>query len=193
MFDMPKEIVEYCINDVRTLTEACFKFRKLFLEECNVCSFTEATTIASACSLLYRLNFLKSNTIGIIPRGGYSGSSKHSKVALKWLIEEFEKRNVYIRHVANSKEVMVNGFKVDGCCEDTKQIFEFHGCYFHGYTCLTNRTKPLHYENPYDTLDSRLERTLMKAETLIQQRHEVVDMWEWNNGVRFRWAVELCI
>ena len=44
--------------------------------------------------------------------------------------------NVDIRHACNGGEVVIqiNGktYKVDGYCENTKTIYQFHGCYFHG-------------------------------------------------------------
>lgn len=36
-FNMHRDLIEYCISDVDILTKACLKFRKIFLEECNVC------------------------------------------------------------------------------------------------------------------------------------------------------------
>ncbi|KAG5876882.1 hypothetical protein JTB14_007458 [Gonioctena quinquepunctata] len=70
VFHFQKEIEEYCISDVDILTESCLKFRDLLISETQVCPFMEATTIASTCNKVYRRNFLKPNTIGIIPKRG---------------------------------------------------------------------------------------------------------------------------
>ncbi|KAJ8967425.1 hypothetical protein NQ317_001102 [Molorchus minor] len=78
-FDMQRELLEYCISDVEILTAACLKFRQELMETVNVCPFTEACTIASTCNKVYRRNFLKPNTIGIIPRAGYSWKDSQSK------------------------------------------------------------------------------------------------------------------
>lgn len=166
-FDMQRDIVEYCTSDVNILAEACLKFRKLFLDECNVEPFLEATTIASACNLVYRRNFLKSNTIGIIPKNGYRYADNHSKEALRWLIYEEEKRGINIRHAAKGREAVVSGVKVDGYCEETKQVFEFHGCYFHGHPiCLQHNRDISLLNDPNDTLNSRYEKTVAKSERL---------------------------
>lgn len=177
-FNFDKELVQYCIRDVEILTEACLKFRQIMLNECAVCPFTEAVTIASACNLVYRRNFLRPETIGIIPKGGYRYVDKQSKSALKWLIEESERRKIFIRHAGNSREILVQGMKVDGFCDETKQIFEFQGCYYHGHTCITaKRNSPL-VEDATDTLDARYKRTLSKNARLKNTEYELIEMWE---------------
>lgn len=76
-FDFKHEIVKYCISDTDILLESCLKFRAIFKEISStpenpggIDPLTSATTIASACSLLIRTNFLQENTIGIIPMKG---------------------------------------------------------------------------------------------------------------------------
>lgn len=78
IFDFQAEIVRYCRADVDILRQACVKFRKIFLTVGKICPFRSATTRASACSMVYRKNFLKENTIGIIPPLGYRRVDKHS-------------------------------------------------------------------------------------------------------------------
>ena len=85
-FNMRDELISYCINDVEILTEACFKFRSLLINSCNVCPFAEATTIASTCSLVYRRNFLKEDQIAIIPKNGYRWADNQSSSAIEWIL-----------------------------------------------------------------------------------------------------------
>lgn len=132
MFDLQKEIVEYCISDVEILTQACVKFHNMMMEQGNVSPFTEAITIPGACNKLFRRNFLQANTIGIIPKKGYRLVDNQSKIALQWLIYEEMQRKIDIRHAAKQSEAVICGVKVDGWCEETKQVFEFLGCYYHG-------------------------------------------------------------
>ncbi|CAB0040139.1 unnamed protein product [Trichogramma brassicae] len=61
-----KEIVEYCRMDVEILRRACLKFRTLMLEIGDTDPFVNATTIASACSYMYRKKFLREKSIGLI-------------------------------------------------------------------------------------------------------------------------------
>ncbi|XP_018578193.1 uncharacterized protein LOC108916427 [Anoplophora glabripennis] len=176
---MQRDLVEYCISDVEILTAACLKFRQQLMEMGNICPYTEACTIASACNKVYRRNFLKPNTISIIPKGGYRWRDNQSKIAIQWLVWEEHTRGLNISHAAKDKEARVAGVKVDGYNPETKQVFEFHGCYFHGCpNCFKyNRDKSLH-ENPSQTLSTRHEATLAKIQRLRDLGYEVVEMWE---------------
>ncbi|XP_055381852.1 uncharacterized protein LOC129612329 [Condylostylus longicornis] len=178
VFNMQRDIIEYCIYDVVILREACLKFRKLFITECNVEPFLEATTIASACNLVFRRNFLKSNTIGLIPKNGYRYADNQSKQAIQWLVFEEENRKINIQHAAKEREAIVAGVKVNGYCQETNQVFEFYGCYFHGHpSCLPHkRDKPL-YDDLNDTLNHRYARTIEKSSRLRNLGYEVVEMW----------------
>ena len=54
VFNFKEEIVKYCKLDVEILRRACLAFRKIFLDNCNVCPFRSSCTIASACNRLFR-------------------------------------------------------------------------------------------------------------------------------------------
>ncbi|XP_030761194.1 uncharacterized protein LOC115886248 [Sitophilus oryzae] len=179
MFDFEKEFVDYCVSDVDILTQACLKFRKLMIDEGNVCPFTEASTLPSACNKIFRRNFLQPETIGIIPKNGYRFCDNQSKIALQWLLWVEQERGVEIIHAAKQQESIVAGCKVDGYCRETNQVFEFHGCYYHGCPrCYRyDRQVPLK-DDPTQTLDSRHENTLTKTQHLIDQGYEVIEMWE---------------
>ncbi|XP_054272493.1 uncharacterized protein LOC128992778 [Macrosteles quadrilineatus] len=173
-FDFKKEILEYCLSDVDILAQACLKFRSIFLQECNVDPFLEAVTIASACNLAFRRNFLKKNTIGIVPKNGYRLTDAQSAIALQWLSWEEEKRGVRIEHAARGKEVKINGMKVDGY--DGQHIYEFQGCYWHGSPkCFPYDRELALKEDPSDSLHLRYERTKSKIAKLGDN---VVQMWE---------------
>ncbi|KAJ8981044.1 hypothetical protein NQ317_018016 [Molorchus minor] len=147
---MQRDLLDYCIYDVEILTAACLKFRQQLMDTVNVCPFTEACTIASACNKVYRL----------VSVGG-------------------KERQVNILHAAKQQEVNIQGVKVDGYCEETRQVFEFHGCYYHGCTiCFQHRRdEPLHDE-PTATLNSRYEGTVGKTERLRELEYEVIEMWK---------------
>ncbi|XP_054266921.1 uncharacterized protein LOC128989088 [Macrosteles quadrilineatus] len=173
-FDFKKEILEYCVSDVDILAQACLKFRSIFLQECNVDPFLEAVTIASACNLAFRRNFLKKNTIGIVPKNGYRLTDAQSAIALQWLSWEEEKRGIRIEHAGRGKEVKINGMKVDGY--DGKNIYEFQGCYWHGCPkCFPYDRELALKEDPSDSLHLRYERTKSKIAKLGDN---VVQMWE---------------
>ncbi|XP_054279031.1 uncharacterized protein LOC128997416 [Macrosteles quadrilineatus] len=174
-FNFKNEILAYCMSDVDILAQACLKFRAIFLQECKVDPFLEAVTIASACNLAFRRNFLKPNTIGIIPKNGYRLSDNQSAIALQWLSWVEETNGIRIDHAGRGKEVKVNGLKVDGF--DGRNIYEFQGCYWHGCPkCFPyDRHAPLK-EDPSDSLHLRYERT--KAKNAKFTEHALVEMWE---------------
>ncbi|XP_054259601.1 uncharacterized protein LOC128984320 [Macrosteles quadrilineatus] len=174
-FNIKKELQEYCMSDVDILAQACLKFRSIFLKECNVDPFLETVTIASACNLAFRQNFLKPNTIGIIPKNGYRLVDNQSAIALQWLSWVEETNGIRIDHAGRGKEVKVNGMKVDGF--DGRNIYEFHGCYWHGCPkCFNyNRHTPLK-EDPSDLFHLRYERTMAKNAKFTE--HVLVEMWE---------------
>ncbi|XP_020297865.1 uncharacterized protein LOC109862281 [Pseudomyrmex gracilis] len=83
VFDFQRKIVRYCRNDVDILRQSCMAFRKIFLEQGNVCPFEDCTTIASTCMRVFRKNFLREKEIGVIPRGGYCLADTQSRKALQ--------------------------------------------------------------------------------------------------------------
>ena len=83
VFDFRKEIMEYCRSDVDILRRCCLKFRTLFRKECGLDPFLHSFTIAAACNKVYRHRFLKPNTIGIVPPGGYRVKIRQSNMAFK--------------------------------------------------------------------------------------------------------------
>ncbi|KAG5864370.1 hypothetical protein JTB14_034245 [Gonioctena quinquepunctata] len=178
-FHFQKEIEEYCISDVDILTESCLKFRDLLISETQVCPFMEATTIASACNKVYRRNFLKPNTIGIIPKRGYRWRDNQSKIAIQWMVWEEHQRCIDIQHAAKGQEVRIAGVKVDGYCEDTNQVFEFEGCYYHGCPhCFAHQRDTPLKEEPSETMNLRYEATTAKKDRLKSLGYDVIDMWE---------------
>ena len=71
VFDFQQEILTYCRSDVDILRRCCLEFRELFRDVTDIDPFEKCLTIASACNLVFRKNFLKENTIAIIPPHGY--------------------------------------------------------------------------------------------------------------------------
>ena len=131
VFDFQQEILNYCRSDVDILRRCCLEFRELFRDITNIDPFAKCLTIASACNLVYRTNFLQENTIAIIPPHGYRPKDKQSLQALKWLSYKAEKEDIYIRHARNAGEKRVAGYLLDGYYEETNTCFEINGCFWH--------------------------------------------------------------
>ena len=66
IFDFLQEILTYCPSDVDILRRSCLEFRELFRDVTDIDTFKQCLTIASACNLVFRTNFLKENTIAIL-------------------------------------------------------------------------------------------------------------------------------
>jgi hypothetical protein len=56
---------------VDILRRCYLEFRELFHDVTDIDPFEKCQTIASACNLVFRTNFLKENTIAILPPHGY--------------------------------------------------------------------------------------------------------------------------
>jgi len=85
----------------------------------NIDAFLESITIASASSKLLRKRFLHTDTIELIPNGGYTCNINSSKKALIWLLHMEEMDSVKRMHCRNSREHRLPElprFSVDGYC-----------------------------------------------------------------------------
>ena len=107
---MKSELIECTISDVKISRLCCMKFRKM-IDIGNTDLFLEGCTIASACSHLYRKNFLEKDAIGIVPPQGYRRAARHSQELLYRSRED----NRHIIHVGMAREYRLqDGTKVDG-------------------------------------------------------------------------------
>ena len=126
VFDNRRVLEQYCQDDVTVLRQACQIFRRNFMEFGNVDVFLESCTIASACNKVLRKRFLKPETVGLIPSGGYSCNRKYSKKALMWLLHMEQADNCTIRHARNGREFRLPElprYCVDGYCAETRNVF----------------------------------------------------------------------
>ena len=139
IFNQKEELESYCISDVKILMEGCLKFRKIVIEQTKlnekdvgVDPFRVAITLASLCNHIYRRNFMAENSIAIIPENGYNPKQNSSKKSLQWLQYIASQENVHIQSMANGAERRVGCYQLDGFCEQTRTMYEFYGCYWHG-------------------------------------------------------------
>ena len=130
-YDFRQEIIKYCRSDVDILRKCCLLYREMFRKETDIDPFNKALTIASYCQEVYRTNFLKKDTIAVF-NNDRQWRIKQSIVAVKWLSYISEKEDLYIQHVRNGGEKRVEGYSLDGYCEETNTAYEFQGCFWHG-------------------------------------------------------------
>lgn len=166
-------MADYCYRDVFILKDSCITFRKIFMEISGVCPFTESVTLSGACSVIFRKNYLKEKTIGIIPAGGYRKVDNHSRISLEWFIfEEYKLGNQKkILHAGRGREYYITelGIHVDGYREEEgkKLVYQFHECYFHGHNCLDGSGD-----------ENRFKKTLKLDEKIRNLGYNLIVMWE---------------
>ena len=113
-FVMQEELAKYCRSDVQILREGMMRFRDLWMKHGGVDPLRECVTIASASMLVFRRNYLESDTIGIIPKGGYTHKQNQSRSALTWLKWLALSSGRSIQHAGNGPEHKVGRYFVDG-------------------------------------------------------------------------------
>ena len=107
--------------------------------------FREAITISTICNKVFRTIFLKPDTVGIIPRGGYRLGERQSIEALQWLAYIGRRRN-NVTHAGNGREVRLAGLpnlKVDGIVKRRMRSLNTSGVFGTGVPVCPIDTNPL--------------------------------------------------
>ena len=146
VFDFWKELFEYCESDVRLLKEGCLTFKRDFEAEAGFDPF-EQMTIASACNRYLRTHCLEPGTIAVEPLQGWGGRKvNQSPPAFKWLTWEGHVLDKTLRHAHHGGEFRPlpgRHYTVDGYNEETRTVYEFDGCFWHGCpSCFPQRHEP---------------------------------------------------
>ena len=81
VFDMKKELREYCISDVNLLRKGCMKLREEFLKIADTDPFC-CITIVADCISIYRSKYLKPNTIAVVDYN----EDIYSVASISWLM-----------------------------------------------------------------------------------------------------------
>ena len=129
IYDLQKELTEYCESDVKLLKQGCLSFKSVFEPLARFNPFSHIT-IASACNRDLRQNRVEADTIANEPLHGWRLNTNHSRVALEWLHwQQHQLPDVddYIRHAGNSGEYRIphSRHTVDGYHEKTNTVYEF--------------------------------------------------------------------
>ena len=118
-----------------------------------------------------------------------------SFVAIKWLEWEAKNRGIHIHHArcGHGGERKILGARVDGYHQESKTVFQFHGCLWHGCEkCYPeDRQKPVQQNTRQGKVISRLdtekkpmnrktayELTLQRTQFLRKEGYRVVEKWE---------------
>ena len=117
-----------------------------------------------------------------------------SFIAIKWLEWEAKQRGIHIHHArcGHGGERKILGARVDGYHPETKTIFQYHGCFWHGCKqCYPERSATVAYLDKRDewvvrfdtqgepmTRQSAYDLTLIRAKALRESGYRVVEKWE---------------
>ena len=138
-WNLREELLKYCINDIDILRR-CMQFRTMFMEvtktteeDPGVDPFKKPITIAAACNLVLRRNFLEPEAIAIIPPHGYNPSQNFSRDSIGRLNYKAIEDDTYILHAMNGGEVrLYSRVTADGICLERRRLYSYLGCLFHG-------------------------------------------------------------
>ena len=122
-----QELKDYCKNDVKILTMAVMEFRELFKKVTELDPITRNFTLASVAMEHFRSSVLQENQIGITPIKGYVNNRNKSNLANHWLDWCQKTTNQII-----TREYKIGPFFADGYAKETRTVYEFFGCFFHG-------------------------------------------------------------
>ena len=180
-FNFQEELLSYCESDVNILKLGCLSFRESYFEllknyNQDIDPFRDCCTLASLCQRTFRTLFMKPNSIALINQTGFNPTNQYSKKQIEWLQYISLRDKINIRHALNGGEVKIGSFKVDGYCEDTRTIYEFHGCWFHGcLTCFQRTTlNPLKKQ----TMQQLFDKTKSKETILKKEKFNYIEIWE---------------
>jgi len=199
-FDYHEEMKKYCHSDVTILRLGFEKFRDIFTNMKTAEGMAigiDPLNYLSAPGLAYdgiwKSYFMPEHKICYQPRKNHCNASK---VGVLWLNYEMEKRHCFIRHALNHPEgeyrVSLPGnseVSVDGYCEATNTIFQFHGCYWHSHPKCYEGDEPhpqklvkVMKNGKWETIriqhGQNHANTLKMNELLKKAGYTVVTMWE---------------
>ncbi|XP_078694703.1 uncharacterized protein LOC144923755 [Branchiostoma floridae x Branchiostoma belcheri] len=108
----------------------------------------------------------------------YSAPSR-GRMATEWLDWVRHSRGTVIRNKFNHTEKRIGHRQVpvDGFCSTTGEIFQFHGCFWHGHNCCLTQGLDIHPIRQKSMAELR-EDTKEMTEYLRGEGYNVIEMWE---------------
>ena len=102
-----------------------------------------------------------------------------SHESLRWLEREAKRRKIHIHHAAcgHGSERWVERAPVDGYNHETRTVFQYHGCHWHGCRkCYPNdRNKIIAHNN--QTREDRFNATVERTKALRAAGYHVIEAW----------------
>ena len=192
-FDFQKEFYSYCLSDVNLLTEGVLKFRKLMIDiskkdanDTGLDPFLSSLTIASYCNYLFRYKCMLKDSIGLVPNIGFNPKQKVSKKAMIWLNYLAKRDSIYIRHAKNGGEISCGPYLLDGVCFETKTIYEFNGCLWHGcLKCYNQNTLNIYNQCTMRSINIKHRKRLEFIKEHLKE-FNLIELWEHDFNKMFK-------
>ena len=185
----------FLITDLRQVagTYTCGECQARFTKACNL-----ARHAADSCSR-GQTNITCPNNCIKAPASAYERAfypeQSCSFLAIKWLEWEAQKRGIHIHHArcGHGGERQILGARVDGYHPESKTVFQFHGCLWHGCEkcypedrqgLVLQKTRQGTVIPKLDTQKQPMSRqtayelTLLRTEFLRKEGYKVVEKWE---------------
>ncbi|GAV09635.1 hypothetical protein RvY_19139 [Ramazzottius varieornatus] len=169
-FDVNRELIRYCVQDVRTLKACAESLRQQFQDlSGGLCIFSCALTIAGVCGYFWRCRMLREEEVELVHRPSKRASSVKAQ---RWLRMMADEDNV----IEMETEVHIGSYYVDGFDNDTSTVYEFYGCLHHGHDTHT-RPETVH---PWlkQSMGDLFRRTMARERQIIQLGYRVKSIWE---------------
>ena len=176
VFNFRKEMLDYCLQDVRILLAAIQVAVREDFDLMDFDGMAECCTIASKTMMFFRHDFLKDNTIGVISQTGIAGHRNQSREGLLWLLlQEIDYPGLQHALSAQGEKVLLKR-PVDGFHSESKTVFQFHGCFWHGCPkCYQDRAAQNTVNG--ETFDTLYIKTAKQTQQLKNAGYNVIEKW----------------
>jgi G:T-mismatch repair DNA endonuclease (very short patch repair protein) len=95
-----------------------------------------------------------------------------------WLLEKEQTDGCQTQYARNGREYRPHElaqYSVDGYCAETRTVYEFLGCYYHGCKCQPFRDVEI---LGGDKLAERYEQTMARIDQIKRAGYRVINQWE---------------
>ena len=117
----------------------------------------------------------------------FYGHREYAGKVVSWMGHEAQRRGVHIHHqmCGQAGERRIAGYPGDGFCWETNEVFQFHGCHWHGWPeCFPGRRKEVvAFEKTKQgrrglTREMQFARTLDRRRAILDEGFELIECWE---------------
>jgi len=129
------------------------------------------------CKKVFRTFFLKTHSVGIMPRWVYRMGDRWSVEFFQWLVYIGRKQN-NVPHPGKRREVRlvsVLNVKVVPYCAETNEVFGYIGCFSHWCLCMPDGLKPI--GKTKEILQIKYEGTKASLQKIVYAGNKVVSIW----------------